>query len=122
MIYLASLYSNGCASDSDLHKEIRQLRYEYTLKRLAEFMSEGYFVFSPIAHCKVAADTYGMPHDYEFYKNNDRHFVGLSEEVWVLMMEDDLGSWELSHGIQDEIKYALDNNIPVKYIHCSDYK
>lgn len=122
MIYLASLYSNGCASGSDLHKEVRQLRYEYTLKRLAEFMAEGYFMFSPIAHCHETANKYSLPKDYEFYKNNDRHFVGLSDEVWVLMMEDDLGSWELSHGMQDEIKYALDNNITVKYIDCSDYK
>lgn len=122
MIYLASLYSNGASTDSDLHKEVRQLRYEYTLKRLAEFMLEGNFVFSPIVHCHEAANKYGLPKDYEFYKNNDRHFVGLSEEVWVLMMEDDLGSWEFSHGMQDEIKYALDNNIPVKYIHCGDYK
>lgn len=122
MIYLASLYSNGCSSDSDLHKEVRELRYEYTLKRLSKFMTKGSFVFSPIAHCHEVANKYGLPKDYEFYKNNDRHFVGLSDEVWVLMMKDDLGSWELSHGMQDEIKYALDNGINVKYIDCSDYK
>ena len=85
-------------------------------------INDGEFVFSPIAHCKVVADEYGLPHDYEFYKKNDRHFISKSDKVLVLKMVDECGSWEDSEGITDEIQFALDQGIKVGYLDCTDYK
>lgn len=122
MIYLASLYSLNAKTNSLQDRITRDKRYQYTLKRLSQMMNEGEFVFSPIAHCKVVADEYGLPHDYEFYKKNDRHFISKSDKVLVLKMVDEVGSWKGSEGITDEIKFALDLGILVEYIACDDYE
>ena len=122
MIYLASLYSLNAKTDNLQDRITRGKRYQYTLKRLSQMINDGEFVFSPIAHCKVVADEYGLPHDYEFYKKNDRHFISKSDKVLVLKMVDECGSWEDSEGITDEIQFALDQGIKVGYLDCTDYK
>lgn len=121
MIYLASLYSNGVNSDSTVDTVVRQLRYEYTSKRLVEFMNSGEFVFSPIVHCHEISTKYRLPKTYEFWKNNDRHFISRSDKVYVLMMKDKHGSWKKSEGITDEINFAKSIGVQVEYIDCEDY-
>ncbi|QXN60183.1 hypothetical protein KUA24_116 [Vibrio phage HNL01] len=122
MIYLASLYSNGASSDSLQHQQVRQQRYEYTLKRLTRMLCDGSLVYSPIAHCHEASNLYGLPKEYEFWQRIDRHMIDLAEEVRVLTMEDDFGHWVTSAGVTDEITYAKSLGKEVVYCTCDDYK
>ncbi len=121
MIYIASLYSNGVDTSSELHYNVRQARVEYTMKRVHEFMMNKEFVYSPILHCHEMSLQFNMPKDYTFWQSIDRHMVGKSDKVYVLCMEDEFGSWKDSTGMQDEINFALDNGAEVEYITCNDY-
>ena len=117
MIYVASLYSLNAKSNSFQDTCTRQHRYEYTEKRVSEFLSKGELVYSPIVHCHNMSVRYSLPKEYKFWQNIDRHMIDLCEGVYVLMMED----WELSEGITDEINYAMDLGKPVTYISCNDF-
>lgn len=121
MIYLASLFSNGAKSNSGEHREIRKKRYEYTLERLAELKLKGEFVYSPIVHCYDMSNKFDMSKTYEFWKQNDRHFISKSDKLLVLRMKDSYGDWKQSKGIQDEVNFAESLGIEVEYLLCLDY-
>lgn len=118
MFYLSSVYSVHAHSNSEEHIKLRQKRYEYAVKRLAEFMNEGVMVFSPIAHCHEASVNYDLPKHFEFWKKYDEHMIDLSEGVFVLMMP----HYKESTGVSYEVQYAESLGKPVVYLDCSDYK
>lgn len=49
---------------------------------------------------------------FAFWANIDYTFLGKSDELWVLTMD----GWKESIGVQAEIKFAEENNIPIKYL------
>lgn len=112
MIYLCSVYSTG--ADSDL----MQKRYEYVSKRTAEFLKQGFTVFSPIVHCHLIANKYDIQKDWSFWRVHDLKYIDASNEVWVLMMP----NYEQSKGMNAEIYYAKSIGMQVKFIECPDYK
>lgn len=111
MIYLCSVYSG------EANAELMQKRYEYVAKRTADFMIEGYTVFSPINHCHPIADKYNMPRTWYFWKQHDLNYIKAADEVWVLMMP----NWLNSKGITAEIEYAESIGKPVVLIEVDDY-
>lgn len=118
MIYLASVYSLRPEGINDeQHKELMQQRYEYAMKRTAEYIKGGLFMFSPITHCHPMALQHELPKDFEFWKRFDHQFLNKCDAVYVLMMP----HWEDSTGVQNEIKYATLHDIPVVYVKCEDY-
>lgn len=121
MIYVASLFSNGCHTDSDLDKEVRHQRYEYIMKRVADFMKHGFYVYSPILHCYEMSNRYKLPKDYAFWKDIDRDMISRCDKVLVLMMQDELGNWVHSEGVTDEINYAEILGKTVEFVDCEDY-
>ena len=123
MIYIASLYSNGMNTlECDYQKSaLLKKRVDYTRKRVYEFLVEDYHVYSPISHCYELSLDYDLPQEYSWWQEQDRHFVERSDEVWVLAMSDDYGSFTESVGINDEVEYAKSLGIPVKFIDCDDY-
>lgn len=123
MIYVASLYSNGMNKlECDyLKKALLRKRVDYTRKRVYEFLAKNNHVYSPISHCYELSLDYYLPQEYEWWQEQDRHFVERSDEVWVLAMSDDYGSFTESVGISDEVEYAKSLGIPVKFIDCDDY-
>jgi hypothetical protein len=84
--YIASVYSLNAKGNSVEDLTLRDNRYLYTMKRVAIMAQKGQFVFSPIVHCHVMANTYNMPKDYTYYQDNDRHFIEVSDGVIVLKM------------------------------------
>ncbi|AUR99139.1 protein of unknown function DUF1937 [Vibrio phage 1.262.O._10N.286.51.A9] len=119
MIYLASVYSIGTNRNSYKDIDLREKRYEYTMKRLHEFFAVKRLpVFSPIVHCHEMSKEYGLPKDYLFWQDFDRHMISVAKELWVLKMP----HWELSRGITDEIRWARLTNTPITYIDCDDYE
>lgn len=121
MIYLCSLYSLNAKTSSIQDKVTRQYRTDYTRKRLAEFLCKGKNIISPISHCHEVSLSHDLPKDYDFWINLDHGLIDVCEELYVLKMEDEFGSWVDSEGMTDEIKYATEQGKKITYIECSDY-
>jgi GH18 family chitinase len=45
-------------------------------------------------------------------------YMDSCDELWVLMMYDNYGSWKDSSGIKDEIAYAKELGLKIKFIEC----
>lgn len=118
MRYLASVYSYNAKSNSGKDRALREKRYQYAMKRTAELMMDGEFIFSPITHCHPMSNRYGLPKEYGYWQFNDRNFIEASEGVIVLMMP----NWENSSGVTDEIAYAKFLGKPVTFLECPDYE
>lgn len=112
MIYLASVYSLNATTDSKEHCAIREDRYQMVMKKTAELLKDGLYVFSPIVHCHPMSNTYGMPKEFDFWMELDTHYISRCDELWVYMME----GWKESKGVTKEIAFAKCNGIPIKYI------
>lgn len=123
MFYIVSLYSLQAKGNSEGSKRIRQARFEYVADRTAQLMKAGTFCFSPITHCHEMSNRNDMPKDYTFWKENDRHFIDISEGVVVLCMQSSEGlTWKDSEGMSDEIAYARSIGKPVIFLDASDYE
>lgn len=105
IIYIASPYN---------HKQdsIRIQNYEKVSNLVAKLVSEGYVALSPITYGHTLLDFHQMPYDWEFWSNFCISFLDKSDELWVYKMD----GWDKSRGVEEEIQYALDNKIPIKYI------
>lgn len=102
LIYIASPYTN--ASPTIVHENFVEVS-----KFAAKLCSKGYIAFSPITYGHTLLEYNDMPSDWSFWKNFCLSFLQRSDELWVLM----LPGWEISRGVQEEINYAKENNIPV---------
>lgn len=108
--YLAQPYS----VNSD--ESIRERRYQYALKKVAEYMNQGYNVFSPILNSHMPAVQYGLPNNWEFWKKIDKEYIAVCGELWVLKMKD----WDKSVGVEAELAYAMQIGLPITFIECPD--
>lgn len=105
LIYLASPYSHP-------DELVRHERFERLLAVVAQFMNEGYLVFSPIAHSHPVAVRHDLPGDWEFWKRIDAAFISVCGAVWVLCIE----GWRESKGVAAEIEIAREMGKPVYFI------
>lgn len=106
IIYLAQPYSIN--SDEKLREE----RYQVAVKKVAEYMNQGYNVFSPILNSHMPSVQYGLPCTFSYWENVDYEYISVCGEVWVLMLE----GWKESVGVRKEIAFAEEKGIPVRYI------
>lgn len=104
-IYLASPYT-------DPNPSVQEARYLSVLEETARLISDGYPVFSPIAHCHPITTHYGLPGTYEFWKDYTRIMLAPARELYVLM----LSGWRQSVGLTDEIDLAGVYGKPITYI------
>ena len=104
IIYLASPYSHP-------NDEIREQRFKDIAKISAELNSQGIIAFSPIVYGHTLLDFKEMPTDWKFWQTFCLSFLQHSDELHVYKMD----GWEMSSGIAEEIKFAEQNNIPVKF-------
>lgn len=104
MIYIASPYS---------HKDhsVMDQRYESVAKFAAVCISLGHKVYSPIAHNHPLAKNYALPRGFDFWLEYDLHILKRCDELYVCKID----GWEESVGVQAEIKFAVENNIPITY-------
>ena len=104
MIYLDSPYSHS-------DKAVRNERYFAVMKRTAELINQGFFVYSPILHNHNMADKYNLSSNFEFWQAFDKHMIDLAEAVYVLKLD----GWNTSIGVNYEINYASTKGILVVY-------
>ncbi len=106
MIYLASPYSH---EDPDVREE----RFEAVCAVAGDLMAQNIVVFSPIAHTHPVAEHSDLDClDADFWLKFDREFILRSDVLYVLMLD----GWKESYGVNWEINFAKENNIPVGYL------
>lgn len=105
LIFLSSPYS-------DKDKSVVKFRAEAAAIFAAAHVAKGNTVFSPIVYGHTLLDYREMPSDWQFWQNFCKDFLEKCDELWVLQ----LPGWEKSSGIQAEIAFAKEKNIPIKYI------
>jgi hypothetical protein len=104
VIYIGSPYSHP-------DKEIRQKRFELVSKFAADLVSERHIAISPITYGHTLLDFKDMPTDFEFWNNFCIGLLKKSDYLYILEIE----GWKESKGLQEEIKFAKENNIEIKY-------
>ena len=105
LIYIASPYTH---SDPNVVEENYRLVAEFT----AECTAKGYIVLSPIAYGHNLAKHAEMRTDWEFWRNFCFTFLSKCHELWVFKIP----GWNKSSGVAEEIEFAIERGIPVKYI------
>lgn len=104
-IYLASPYSD--ASSQKMYD-----RYWKVMQTTARLFREGKMVYSPIVHCHCMADKFKMPTDIAFWWKYNRTMIAQCEEFWLLTLD----GWKQSAGMRKETRFAIEKQIPIKYI------
>lgn len=109
-IYLASPYTPLGEGSKEALKEYR---FQEVCRAAAKLMENGNQVFCPIAHSHPI-EKYGMDeiHDGDFWLEQDYAVLIHVDELWVLMLE----GWDKSHGVKEEIDFAHDYGISVRYL------
>lgn len=108
-VYLASPYSHGS-------KLIEKYR-EHKVTHCAAFLKEKYkevVFFLPITQsCAMRDKNKALGTSFESWKDDDIHVVSkLADELWVLTLD----GWDQSIGVLAEIKCAISNNVPIRYV------
>lgn len=104
MIYIGSPYSDP----SFLVMDDRA----YQAGCFAAYMAkQGHVVYCPIASWHHLAKEHAMPRDFPFWSKMNLDILSRSEELWVLQ----LGGWENSRGLAEELKFAEVMHIPTRF-------
>lgn len=89
-------------------------------------LNQGMNVFSPITHSHplTKLDKYEVPHTWDYWQHIDYQFIDWCDELWVLVPTERDGKErvENSTGVTAEIKYAVEQNKPVKFFEIEDDK
>lgn len=107
LIYLGSPYN-------DQDPQVRILRRGASSAVLAYFAhtAPGLCLHSSIVHWGPVADLFDLPHDFDFWKEQDFFFIRKSSAMWVLP----LVGWRESYGLNLEIEYAEDIGREILYV------
>lgn len=105
-IYLASPYSHP-------RPDVREMRYLKVRDIAAKLIMEvGQPCYSPIVHGHDMAISSNLHHGYETWRAQDEAMIKSARELWVVM----LPGWIESYGIEEEIKVAMRELVPVRYM------
>ncbi len=105
LIYLSSPYTHA-------EHYMKVARFILVSKVAAKLMGEGKYIFSPITHCHPLAELESLPENWEFWEGYDRCMIAACDKLLVLR----LPGWEISKGVQAEIKIATNHSQPVEYM------
>jgi hypothetical protein len=98
---------------TEADKKIRQERFEKANEVAGKLMKAGFAVISPISQSHPIALQCDLPGKFDdFWAGIDYNLILRCDMVIVLC----LPGWKESEGVQKEIAFAKQNNIPVLYI------
>lgn len=106
-IYLACPYTSP-------DPEVRQTRVEVASVVAAGLAIAGKAVYSPITHGHPMSQHLpgGLLKDHDFWMGQCLPILAAADELWLLPME----GWTESRGVLEEIQFAREHSIPIKYI------
>ena len=103
-IYLGSPYTHD-------DPNIMEKRYLAACLKVSQ-LSKEYHVYSPIVHWHPIAKLYGLPVEWEYWKEINREDIRMRDEVLILKLE----GWSISVGLGFEILIAKEFNKPYTFI------
>lgn len=118
LIYLANSYTSKDL-DKDFARTVqakRRIRESFVggkLKKLYDVT-----LILPIAISASMADLCDFDTGFDTWAGDDYTFISKCDEVWVLVSE----GWDKSYGVREEIKFALERNILVKYVNENTFE
>jgi hypothetical protein len=114
MLYIAGPYTKLLDG-----KDKRVERFMALTRAAAEFMADGYLVYSPITHTHeidlLLADGGTLGSDY--WVDFDEHFMAICDRCVVVR----LPGWEDSAGVRREVAYFLKHGKTVHFVGPTDY-
>lgn len=118
LIYLASIYSVPHEDGTKPTVQEMKERTDLATQKAAEIMQKGYNVFSPLTHSDPVADYISEENrvSHDFWLKIDFDIIKRCDELWVYC----LPGWDRSYGISQEIVFAKNNDITVRFI-TKDY-
>jgi SOS-response transcriptional repressor LexA len=106
--YLASPYSLG----GDSSEEERADRFRMVTRQAWLLFKDGVNIYSPITHHHCIQQVHPIELDTDEWMKYDLSFLHASETLYVLQIP----NWDKSTGVQREVEYAINHNIPIEYI------
>lgn len=101
---------------------VMQYRYDMVNLAAGKLLQEGHAVYSPISQTHVIASVCDLPKEWAFWRRMDEEFLACCRELAVLQ----LPGWTESIGVQDEMAYATEYQIPITFldpeIYCKEPK
>ena len=110
--YLALPYSSGDASE-----EMMSWRADVSDFIFSELAKAGRIVYAPISSCHHIAVKYGLPRDWQFWKNMDEVFVQMCDKLLVIALD----GWETSTDLRAEIELAEKYGLEIEYLDPRPY-
>lgn len=102
--YLGSPFSHP-------NEEIRVFRLKAVTQMACDLIQQGLIIYSPLTH-NFPLIQLGLVSSFEYWKTADLNLLSRCDKLLVFKLE----GWEQSIGLQTEIKFAKENNIPVEFI------
>lgn len=93
MLYIASPYSHPDST-------VRAARVEAVARIVHLYFRMGVAAFSPVMYSARLADDYGLPTDFEYWRDIDLDFLVEADDFVILK----LPGWDRSVGIQEEFR------------------
>lgn len=109
MIYLAIPYCYNPAESFSLANKVSAI-----------LMAQGHVVFSPISHSHPIADHLPdkLRFSHDFWMKQDLPILAKCDALYVVVNgENGMSLIENSRGCQEELKFAEENGITIKYFH-----
>lgn len=104
-MYLGSPYSHHDPA-------VRHMRYRAAGRATAHLIRQGVCVYSPIVHCHEIAREFGLPKDFDFWK--EYNFKMLEPADFLLILK--LDGWKESKGLEGEMGFAQRKGIPIDFM------
>lgn len=121
-VYIASPYSIIGKPNTRENKELHK-RWEKVTKFLSYCLAKhggDHVFFGPITHSHPIA--LFMPNEYNTFEfwvlGQDEYHLIICDELWLYCDQD----WDISKGVNHEIKIAHENNICIRFFDPETYK
>ena len=110
LIYLALPYMHD-------NKFIMEFRAMVSDVIYADLTNKGFKVFAPISMSHHIAVKYGLPGDWEYWKELDEEFIKVCGKLLVIKLK----GWKESIGVNAEMDLAKKYGLPIEFIDPEPY-
>jgi hypothetical protein len=97
---------------TEADKRIRQERFEKANDATDKLQQAGFAIISPISQSHPIAVQCNLKGTFDYWQDIDYNLILRCDMVIILTLD----GWKESEGVQKEIAFAKQNNIPVLYI------
>lgn len=96
---------------------VKDYRAEVSDIIAAALARKGSIIYAPISSWHHIAIKHDLPGDWEFWQELNRFFIRVCKKLIVVMLD----GWKESTGVNAEIKFAKELNIPIEYLDPAPY-